>query len=269
MLFFVYPNKCQTLWYETILHNKQNNKKSPSSPPFFSICTIGHNLGVTKAKKMRFCSPKNYRIFVREEEASSSRDVLLSTEKMENRETKVVIQSGLRLKLAFEVFWKFSCLFWHPLLTSSITLQCGRKRKSFVTHRWFKISLIELLDPEEGTTWCTQWSAETFAQKMLSVSPPNVPVKVLLFFNERKTPSLVLNVTKVYFLQSQLQFPWNKSRNYQGSARASFYQNPTGEDKKDILATLPPAAAGFYFFLLSRIIWTQKELFGKYRQPFW
>ena len=150
---------------------------------------------------------------------------------MENRETKVVIQSGLRLKLAFEVFWKFSCLFWHPLLTSSITLQCGRKRKSFVTHRWFKISLIELLDPEEGTTWCTQWSAETFAQKMLSVSPPNVPVKVLLFFNERKTPSLVLNVTKVYFLQSQLQFPWNKSRNYQGSARASFYQNPTGEDK--------------------------------------
>ena len=105
MLFFVYPNKCQTLWYETILHNKQNNKKkSPSSPPFFSICTIGHNLGVTKAKKMRFCSPKNYRIFVREEEASSSRDVLLSTEKMENRETKVVIQSGLRLKLAFEVF---------------------------------------------------------------------------------------------------------------------------------------------------------------------
>ena len=190
---------------------------------------------------------------------------------MENRETKVVIQSGLRLKLAFEVFWKFSCLFWHPLLTSSITLQCGRKRKSFVTHRWFKISLIELLDPEEGTTWCTQWSAETFAQKMLSVSPPNVPVKVLLFFNERKTPSLVLNVTKVYFLQSQLQFPWNKSRNYQGSARASFYQNPTGEDKKDVLATLPPAAAaaGFYFFLLSRIIWTQKELFGKYRQPFW
>ena len=35
MLFFVYPNKCQTLWYETILHNKQNNKKY-LSPPFFS-----------------------------------------------------------------------------------------------------------------------------------------------------------------------------------------------------------------------------------------
>ena len=65
--------------------------------------------------------------------------------------------------------------------------------------------------------------------------------------------ALVLNVTKVYFLQSQLQFPWNKSRNYQGS---------TEEDKEDILA-------GFYFFLLSGIIWTQKELFGKYRQPFW
>ena len=105
MLFFVYPNKCQTLWYETILHNKQNNKKNLSHlPPFFSICTIGHNLGVTKAKKMRFCPPKKTTEFLSEKTEASSRDVLLSTEKMENRETKVVIQSGLRLKLAFEVF---------------------------------------------------------------------------------------------------------------------------------------------------------------------
>ena len=82
--------------------------KNISLPPFFpSICTIGHNLGVTKAKKMRFCSPKNYRIFVREDTEASSRDVLLSTGKKKwkiERETKVVIQSGLRLKLAFEVF---------------------------------------------------------------------------------------------------------------------------------------------------------------------
>ena len=155
---------------------------------------------------MRFCSPKNYRIFVREEEASS-RDVPLSTEKMENRETKVVIQSGLRLKLTFEVFWKFSCLFWHPLLTSrSITLQCGRKRKSFVTHRWFKISLIELLDPRGYVmhslcrNFCTenalcfpskcasesssilQWTKDTLArferyQSLLSAIPAAISMK--------------------------------------------------------------------------------------------
>ena len=51
MIFFVYPNKCQTLWYETILHNKQNNKKISLSPFFSSICTIDHNLGVTKANE--------------------------------------------------------------------------------------------------------------------------------------------------------------------------------------------------------------------------
>ena len=130
MLFFVYPNKCQTLWYETILHNKQNNKKYLSPPFFSSICTIGHNLGVTKAKKMRFCPPKKTTEFLSEKTEASSRDVLLSTGKKWKieRETKVVIQSGLRLKLAFEVFWKFSCLFWHPLLSLS---NAGVKRKKF------------------------------------------------------------------------------------------------------------------------------------------
>ena len=131
MLFFVYPNKCQTLWYETILHNKQNNKKYLSPPFFSSICTIGHNLGVTKAKKMRFCLPKKTTEFLSEKTEASSRDVLLSTGKKKwkiERETKVVIQSGLRLKLAFEVFWKFSCLFWHPLLSLS---NAGVKRKKF------------------------------------------------------------------------------------------------------------------------------------------
>ena len=130
MLFFVYPNKCQTLWYETILHNKQNNKKYLSPRFFSSICTIGHNLGVTKAKKMRFCPPKKTTEFLSEKTEASSRDVLLSTGKKWKieRETKVVIQSGLRLKLAFEVFWKFSCLFWHPLLSLS---NAGVKRKKF------------------------------------------------------------------------------------------------------------------------------------------
>ena len=131
MLFFVYPNKCQTLWYETILHNKQNNKKYLSPPFFPSICTIGHNLGVTKAKKMRFCPPqKNYRIFVREDRSFVKRCSSINRKKKWKieRETKVVIQSGLRLKLAFEVFWKFSCLFWHPLLSLS---NAGVKRKKF------------------------------------------------------------------------------------------------------------------------------------------
>ena len=131
MLFFVYPNKCQTLWYETILHNKQNNKKYLSPPFFSSICTIGHNLGVTKAKKMRFCPPqKNYRIFVREDRSFVKRCSSINRKKKWKieRETKVVIQSGLRLKLAFEVFWKFSCLFWHPLLSLS---NAGVKRKKF------------------------------------------------------------------------------------------------------------------------------------------
>ena len=193
MLFFVYPNKCQTLWYETILHNKQNNKKYLSPPFFSSICTIGHNLGVTKAKKMRFCPPKKTTEFLSEKTEASSRDVLLSTGKKWKieRETKVVIQSGLRLKLAFEVFWKFSCLFWHPLLSLS---NAGVKRKSFVTHRWFKISLIELLDPRGYVmhslcrNFCTE-NALCFPSKCASESCCSSSSVLLLFFNERKTPS--------------------------------------------------------------------------------
>ena len=95
MLFFVYPNKCQTLWYETILHNKQNNKKYLSPPFFPSICTIGHNLGVTKAKKMRFCPPqKNYRIFVREDRSFVKRCSSINRKKMENRERNKSCNSG-------------------------------------------------------------------------------------------------------------------------------------------------------------------------------
>ena len=248
-------------------------KKISLISPLFQYLHYRPQFGCYQSKKDEVLLPKKLQNFCQRRQKLRQEMFFYQQEKkkMENRERNKSCNSiWLEAKACFWSLLKIFLFVLAPLLTrSSITLQCGRKRKSFVTHRWFKISLIELLDPEEGTTWCTQWSAETFAQKMLSVSPPNVPVKVLLFFNERKTPSLVLNVTKVYFLQSQLQFPWNKSRNYQGSARASFYQNPTGEDKKDILATLPPAAAGFYFFLLSRIIWTQKELFGKYRQPFW
>ena len=130
MLFFVYPNKCQTLWYETILHNKQNNKKYLSPPFFPSICTIGHNLGVTKAKKMRFCPPKKTTEFLSEKTEASSRDVLLSTgKKMENRERNKSCNSiWLEAKACF---WSLLKIFLFVLAPPALTLQCGSEKKKF------------------------------------------------------------------------------------------------------------------------------------------
>ena len=104
---------------------------------------------------------------------------------------------------------------------------------------------------------------------MLSVSPPNVPVKVVAvavqFFsyssmNERHPRSSLSFWTLLKFTFCNPSCNFHETN--QEIIRAPLDQNPTEEDKEDILA-------GFYFFLLSGIIWTQKELFGKYRQPFW
>ena len=75
---------------------------------------------------------------------------------------------------------------------------------------------------------------ETFAQKMLSVSPlTNVPVKVVAepksSMKERHPPPLVLNaVTKLYFVQSQVQ-----------QFLETNQEIINLEDKEDILASSP------------------------------
>ena len=103
-VIFMYSSKCQTLQYETI--QQQTNKKSH---PFFQYLHCRPQFGrvdATEQKKDEVSlPPKKPQEFLSKKKASKM--LLLSWGKNEKRETKVVIQSGLRLKLSFEVFWKF------------------------------------------------------------------------------------------------------------------------------------------------------------------
>ena len=68
MLLFVYPNKCQTLWYETILHNKQNNKKISLISPLFQYLHYRPQFGCYQSKKDEVLLPKKTTEFLSEKQ---------------------------------------------------------------------------------------------------------------------------------------------------------------------------------------------------------
>ena len=133
MLFFVYPNKCQTLWYETILHNKQNNKKY-LSPPFFSqYLHYRPQFGCYQSKKDEVLPPqKNYRIFVREDRSFVKRCSSINRKKkMENRERNKSCNSiWLEAKACF---WSLLKIFLFVLAPPALTLQCGSEKKKVLS----------------------------------------------------------------------------------------------------------------------------------------
>ena len=100
---FMYSSKCQTLY---IVWNNIQQQTSKKSRPFFQYLHCRPQFGrVDAIEQKRWGFQKKPQEFLSKKKASKM--LLLSWGKNEKRETKVVIQSGLRLKLSFEVFWKF------------------------------------------------------------------------------------------------------------------------------------------------------------------